>query len=387
MMRTSLTVLLLAVLPLAADPQVRGAEDSPAKADAEQLISNLGSDEYAVREQATEALTQLGLPAIAALETAAGHPDREVRYRARRVLGIVRQHDLQRRLEAFLSGDDGNEGIELPGWQRFEKKYGDGPAARSLFVDIQRADPELMQALESTPRAAGELLIQRTSEFQQQLRLDGQQLSLGQVAASLFVAGDEEVKLPAHVQAIVFSQCFQAPFRDVAISPARSEIPRQLMGTLVRRCDEAAAYQGLNVAYHFQVPEGVVLAQKTLASKDLNRQPSVQQYALMTIARLGDKSHLPLVDKLLDDNSLLSRSEEAKGDEKIVYELQMRDAALAAAVILSKQNLQDYFDMPDESQNLDLSMILFNARVIGFTSDEKRAEAFAKWQKWKAAAK
>src|SRR5690349_13266538 len=103
-----------------------------------QLIAELGSDEFAVREAATDQLAHIGLPAFSALAGAAHHPDRDVRKRAEHVLDLIRQHDHERRLEAFLSGKDDGEEYPLPGWSRFRKSYGDEAAARALFVDMQR---------------------------------------------------------------------------------------------------------------------------------------------------------------------------------------------------------------------------------------------------------
>src|SRR5437868_1989994 len=99
------------LLPLA---PLSAAEKLPTADKIAHLITDLGSEEYTVRESASEELTRIGLPAFAALEAAANHPDREVRYRSQRVLGIIRRHDIERRLEAFLSGKDEEEDYPLP---------------------------------------------------------------------------------------------------------------------------------------------------------------------------------------------------------------------------------------------------------------------------------
>src|SRR5262245_51119269 len=55
-------------------------EAPPWTAEAERiaaLISQLGNDEFTIRETATEELTKIGLPAFAALEAAVKNPDRE----------------------------------------------------------------------------------------------------------------------------------------------------------------------------------------------------------------------------------------------------------------------------------------------------------------------
>src|SRR4051794_39018486 len=55
----------------------------------DRLIRQLGSDRYAQRESATQALDRLGGPALPALRKAAGSPDPEVRRRARRLVAAI----------------------------------------------------------------------------------------------------------------------------------------------------------------------------------------------------------------------------------------------------------------------------------------------------------
>src|SRR5262245_27905817 len=175
----------LAVGARAADPPT----PPPKPEQIARLITDLGSEEFTVRESASDELTRIGLPAFAALEAAATHPDREVRYRSQRILGLIREHDLKRRLEAFLSGRELEGEYPLPGWTRFKKSYGDDAAGRALFVEMQRADPELLRAIEDGPRPAAELASQRAGQLQDWARLGvQQQLTLGQVSAALFVA-------------------------------------------------------------------------------------------------------------------------------------------------------------------------------------------------------
>lgn len=345
-----------------------------------ELIANLGSDEYALRESASDELARIGLPAFSALESAALHPDREVRFRSQRVLSLIRQHDVQRRLEAFLVGQEASGDNPFPGWSRFRKAYGDDPQSRALFVSIQRAEPELMAALESGARPAADLLGQRANQHRQTLQADNQQLSLGQVAATLFVAAQEDIVIPSQTMNALLSHCHQPSFRDSMSAPSRREIPKKMLGAVIRRSDEAAAFQAMSVAYQYNMPEGIAPAEKILSAPAGSRSAPMAQLALMTVARLGDLSHLPLVEKLLSDGSQLSRMQ----DNTTVYDVQLRDAALAAAVILTKQDIKAYFDVPGNQSLSDPQMIFFNARVIGFASAEKRAAVFEKWAKYRA---
>ena len=94
----SLLLNVLFPLSLLAMCALVRADDAPTgkpadKADAaaiKRLVEELGADEFAAREAATEQLTQIGLPAFKAVEEAIQHPDREVRYRAERVLAALR---------------------------------------------------------------------------------------------------------------------------------------------------------------------------------------------------------------------------------------------------------------------------------------------------------
>ena len=379
-MRYQFFVVSLAILALW--KASNGAtDDLPAPERVNKLIADLGNTEYTVRESATEELARIGLAAYSALEAAANHPDREVRYRSQRVLGIIRRHDTERRLEAFLSGQETSNEYPLPAWSRFRKAYGDGGEQRRLFVEMQRIEGEFMRAMEENPRRAAEMLTQRVLQARNSQQAVSQPPSIGQVTASLFVAADPEVSLPDEALAALFGQCFQV--RDLIEGNRRGDIPRKMLGQIVSRCEGAAAFQAMGVAQQFKLPEGIEPATKILKSHDGIRTAPLTQHALITIAKLGDASHLPLVDseRLMNDPSQVAQFKE----NETTYIIQLRDVALATAIVLSKQDLKSYFDVPPNQQLDDPQMIFLNARLIGFPNDQKRAAVFAKWDKYKSA--
>lgn len=384
-MRYSLAVAGAIVVAALAPVSLSAVDQAAAPADRiARLIAELGSDEFTTRESASAELARIGLPAFAALEGAARHPDREVRLRSERVLNLIRQHDQERRLDAFLNGQDDGEEYPLPGWNRFRKDYGDDSQTRLLFVEIQRADPELMKALEDSARRATDLLNHRAAEVQQAMQQGTQQVSLGQVVAALFVAAEEDVSVPLPSLLTLFTQCYQPTIREVISSSARRGVPRKMLGAIIARSEDFAAYQAMNVANQFKLSEGIVPATRLLKNYDANRGmvANMAQAALMTIAQLGDASHLPLVetDKLLNDAAQVAQFQE----NGTTYVIQLRDVALAAAVVLSKQDLRAFFEIPPNQTLTEPQMIFLNARLIGFASDEKRAAAFEKWAKYKA---
>jgi hypothetical protein len=373
---TLLIGLLTSLVALRAEEPRATAEDAAARMEA--LIDQLGSDEFTEREAASDELTRAGVAAFAALEAAAAHPDREVRYRSVRVLGQIREIDLKRRLEAFLGGTDDDAEYPLPGWSRFREAYGDESGSRKLFVEMTRSDAEMLRSLEESPRAAAETLTSRAAAQQQAMQLGAGQMSLGQVATMLFVAAQEDVSLPAPTLNMIFNFCHQQVLREPLASGDKNSIPRKMVGSLIRRSEDWAAYTALNLAILYGLDEGMVPAVKVLRGE--GRQAShITQYALITVAKFGDRSHLPLVEKLLADTTVFTRMQESKA----IYEVQIRDAALAAALILSKQDLKTYFIGRPDQQWTDPQQVFFNPRLIGFENDDQRTAAHKKWVEFK----
>ena len=360
---------------------VAAAETPPAAyadrtAEVTALVKKLGSEEFSARESATEQLTKIGLPAFKALEEAIQSPDREVRYRAERILSTIRELDLQRRLEAFLAGKDEADDYPLPGWVRFKKLYGDNSQARALFVEMQRADSEMLAVLDRDPKEAAELFAIRITQ-QQQAAAQQQQTSvtLGQILALLFVASEPEAPLSVQSLSTVFGFCHQATMSEALREGARGGIPRKMLGGLIERSEDWAAYQAMMLANQHNLHEGLTPATKILKN-EANRVPHMAQYALLTVAKMGNSSHLPMVEKLFDDQGVLSKMQE---NNKVVHEVQVRDAALAAAVYLSKQDVKAFFPEAAKTPITDPQQLFFNARVIGFSSEANREAAFKKW--------
>lgn len=366
-----LTVALLAGgMSLAADETPRIAS----------LVAQLGSNEFTEREAASDELTRAGLTALTALEAATVHPDREVRYRSVRILVQIRELDLQRRLEAFLSGKEDASEYPLPGWSRFKKAYGDDSQSRTLFVEIQQAEPELMRLLEAEAKAAADLLGQRAFQQQQAIQTSGQPMTLGQIAALVFVAAEEDVTLPAQTMSMVLNYCQQQALREALNNSSKKEIPRKMVGAIIRKSDDWAATLAMNLAITYNLDEGLVPATKIL-NNHVNRVPHMSQYALMTVAKLGNLSHLPLVEKLLDDKSIVTRIKE---NNNVIYDVQVGDAAIAAGAILTKQDLKTYFTARPDQQWTDPQQVFFNPRLIGFQNDEERAVVHKKWAEYMA---
>ena len=176
----------------------------------DQLVEQLGAEEFIHRQLATEALTELGLPALEAVKRGVEHPDPEVRYRARQVLRAIRQLDRQRLINTFAAGQDLQAADELPGWPEFRALVGDDEQSRSLYVEMLEAEWAFLEGVFQDETVQGNaLLAERCQGLQNALRLR-RTVPVGSVAALLLVATRDDVDLGS--QPYLMSFCYLRDF-------------------------------------------------------------------------------------------------------------------------------------------------------------------------------
>jgi hypothetical protein len=362
------------VAPIAAADEISATAPSASAEQIAALIRQLGSDRFSAREAASDQLAQIGLPAFGALEEASRSRDREVRYRAERILTLIRRNDLERRLAAFVART-GKADDQLPAWSRFRAAHGDTTLSRQLFVEMQRAEPELLAALDNNPRDAVELLGRRLAERQAgQLRPGSAALAIppAELCAHLFVAGEPDAPLSSISLALIFGQC-----RQLSLSPREAagteDLVRRMLGRAIARTDARAAATAFALAVQFDLKEGLVPAVKLLEEPTAPANQSGQLAALNYIARMGDESHLGAVERLLENATVLQKVR-LGGVER---EWQLRDAALATLVLLTRQDTKEYFKAPTGVNVQQFSLSVLSA---GFDNDEQRQAAISKWK-------
>ena len=343
----------------------------PGAAAAADLVKRLGHEQFAAREQASEQLIRLGLAAIPALEEGGKHPDREIRYRSRRILEIIREIDFDRRLDAFAAQREAEDSGQLPGWERFRTILGDDSLARSLFVDMQRAEPALFLAMAQGPGAVGEAISTRAAELRQSTRVFRQRLSLASVAALLFAAGDEVVTVSEAAGRALYSYCYQASFSSALETGRNKELLRKILGLWIRRGDGWNAYQGMMLSVQFGLEDGVVPAER--AAHNQANSAQIRQFAILTLAKLGSQTHAPLLESLLEDQTPCAWQQV----NDVKYVTQIRDVALAALAHLAKA---DFKQLGLERVKPHQEFLLV-VESIGFASDQERVQALENWRR------
>ena len=87
---------------------------------------------------------------------------------------------------------------------------------------------------------------------------------------------------------------------------------------------------------------------------------------------------LPEIGALLADRSEVA--ELSAGDQDETIKTLICDVALASLVYLTGQNLGDYgFDVDEVQGN---SVMLYDARTLGFVDSDAREKALIKWKDW-----
>ncbi|MCA9205156.1 MAG: hypothetical protein KDA59_19020 [Planctomycetales bacterium] len=369
----------LSPISLWADEPLKGG--GPASADDVRigtLLAQLGNPEFAARERATEQLIRIGMPALPALEGGLDQSDREIRYRCERILAIVREVDFRRRLNEFLNNPDKSDGMGLPSWESYRERIGEEPEARQIFVEMQKATPELLETLEHNPAATPEVVAARVAVLQQGLQnpTDRREPTVGAVAALLFAAGQENINIDHNTSSYVYQFVYQKGFREAITAGPQRETLRRLLGGWIRRADGDTAYQGMILAVHYELPEGLQPAIRTLSQPNLAQQHA-RLYAILVVAKLGNRRQIELLEQQLDDKLAYGGNQKINNVE---YQSQMRDIALAALWHLVDEDPKDHgFDHIRPTPQT-----VFDVSSVGFANDESRQKALDDWKQFRA---
>ncbi len=308
------------------------------------LVRQLGDPSYSVRQQATKRLIELGIATRELLTEALSDDDAEIRSRAWHVLSQVNDADFRARLAAFENDLDGRQHNTLPGWDRFSRAFGQEKVARTLFVEMQRSERDLLEALESDPKLARDRLAMRLKAILESLQLTlrdasgGPAIEMGTIYALLMVSADEDVALLDGEAKQVLDLVQLPQFQTNLNASPKSTILRKMLGTwIVHNNSVNLAPHCLLLAFNHDLKEGLDLGKKLLANEGSGQPPVVRQYALLAIGRFGNHEHIALVEPLLKDSSPCMP--QPPNDPR---QSQVRDVALAVLVHLSGQELKDY---------------------------------------------
>ena len=358
-----------------------------------QLIDELASRQFSTRQRAMATLIQLGPDVVPQLEEAMTNGNRELRFRAQRVLEALTLHPQQ--MEVFIqSGEKAAlPQVARPAWDGFKQLAGTTSTARRLFVLMCRAEPELMRNLERPVSITSRSITKRCKELQQVFRTykrDG--FPLGTVAALLFSGGINGVKVDEATVKTIYWVCNYNPFRNEMCTrnpngtaryrrTPRSNILRQLFAVWMKHGGSSDAQFGFNLAMQYDIKQCLPRAIDLVRAKDTPCH--VPQMALVAITRFGTLVNLRDLETRIDDKSFCG-AQERVGQK--LHQTQLRDIALAGALLIADENPRNYgftrisfifFQPLGIDQQLDCS-------TVGFSSDEERVAPRKKYEQFRA---
>ena len=350
-----------------------------------QLIDELASRQFSTRQRAMATLIQLGPDVVPQLEEAMTNGNRELRFRAQRVLDAVDQNLYQLQLEAFMQS--GEKAATLPGWDGFKQLAGTTSTARRLFVLMCKAEPELMLNLDRPVSITSRSITKRCKELQQVFRTyKRDSIQLGTVAALLFSGGINGVKVDDTSVKTIYSVCNYNAFRNEMYTrnpngtsqyrrTPRSNILRQLFAVWMKHGGSSDAQFGFNLAMQYDIKQCLPRAIDLVRAKDTPCH--VAQIALVAITRFGTLVNLRDLETRIDDKSFCGVQQRV--GQKL-HQTQLRDIALAGALLIADENPRNYgFTRISYTNAKQL-----NYSTVGFSSDEERVAPRKKYEQFRA---
>jgi hypothetical protein len=417
---SSLLAIGLAGAAMAGSPDPKSLEvPADELSRARELVQQLGSDQYTTREKAEQELAKMGrLARPVLLEAANTDPNQEVRARCSSLLPKATALDLKARIDVFLADADGKYEHDLPGWHQFRgvlreewSLFGfdvwsdrslDKPA-RAVFAEII-ASPENRQIMMAAGGSKSELAsiasARRQELFAQKFpramvrggRVIGASTTLGRditvddMATLLFVESLVPSKFAPRatsIERLISASGFSNAARD---TDDKGRVLLALASAWIdSRSDPIDLYQTMTIARNLGLTEqGCRVSAKLLTTAGVVG--IYRGMAASNLASFGNKDHIPLLDKALADSTVaLTVREHAVGkaiDERQTCDVQVKDMALAAAVILSKQKLEDYGFVDNSATTGGISSTGYTYSRH-YIPAEKRDAMHKKWKDWR----
>ncbi|MFO0800935.1 MAG: hypothetical protein U0804_26010 [Gemmataceae bacterium] len=392
-------VLTAAIAPAAppVDPDPKHLVVPPAEqARAAALVEKLGSPRFDDREKAQEELSAMGRRALPALaDGLTKHASAEVRARCQALYPRARADDVQARLAVFVADEAGKFEHDLPGWGEFlQVTAGCGPAARAVFAEIvsNPVGRELVMT-DLAPHDLGARIAARKQEIYQR-RLTGTRT--GQVpeppVVELLALMLAESRIPSkHIPRTTSSVIvFTMPGFATAVNGGGREarVYRTIAGKWVASRDDATVMmQALSVGTALDLPEVADLGARMLQTAGVTSLNKAQ--AAMHVAKSGNPKFLPALEATFKDESVVRSVGVVVAapigapvpPQAAAKAVQLRDIALASAVLLTEQDPTEY---GYELSNNPPRTARYNYSLWTLPAD-RRAAAFAKWTTWRAA--
>jgi hypothetical protein len=393
---------VVAAPPTSASPDPKSLVVAPEDVSkARALVQKLGSEAYLDREAAEHDLALMGRLARAAiLDGVNTDPDPEIRARCRTLLPKATNEEMKARLATFKADVDGKYEHELPGWRQFRAtvrgewtmfgwtytaRTNLDKAARETFIEFMEAPGgrTLLLAMNGDPTAFGQLVATRKQELYN--------------ARFPRFGGPSRNPTTPEMAVVLFAES-QVPSRLVPRSTVLTALVQQsgLPGLMHGTDDKAMVLRAVMSAWFDSRTEGSELYSAFSLASNMGLNDAVGRLAtrlmttpgvpgaykgsaLMTMVRLKMNDQVPAIEKAFTDTTVLTQVAQIVDGKRVIKAIEVRDAALAAALVMTGQDPNDYgFDaFPKTAPGGSFSYVW--AKI----HEDKRKDAFEKWNKWR----
>jgi hypothetical protein len=374
---------LVCILPASLGAAPAGNPNDPNSPEfkrAADLIRQLGSGRFTVREAAAKQLLEMGRLARGALQVGQHDPDPEVADRCRRLLPQAAYADFQVRLDAFLADKDGKQEHDLPGWNRFQKLMGKDKEGRELFAEMLKTNGELFVAMELDPKSFPEKYAGRCQQltalmFAPQPGGVRAQPKPADLAAVFFLGAEPDAARAIRNNQLVGNLLGQPAFQNtIRNGPAAEPFKKLFLAWMEQRTDVNSVSNCLSMVQQLNIKEGVDFAARVMKNKEMH--VYVRAQAVTILGKMGGKEQIAPLETLLDDETQVSNFN-LNGQ---LGSAQMRDVALAMVIHLSGQKPQEFgFEFVKNHPGM-----IFSYHYLGFADDKERSAARKKWKEWAA---
>ncbi len=343
-------------------------ESGQPEPDPTQLVAELGSDSFREREEAQRSLERLGEKARVAIENGLGDLDLEIQHRCRVVLGIIDSDQLTERVNSFLAGKG-----DLPGWSEFKSILKDKSESRKLYALAYREERVLFDQLGRDSGKVVVLVRDRMSKVIADMR-NQQQASVGTTLAMALLTTSKDLREPLLSQKSWLTQVCglfnHAAARQALTTEGTSDGLKRAVSALADQNLDSGDYTLLSLAQRFDLESKLPLARSLLKKGGKSSSRHYIAQAVNVILEEKSMEDAPLLVSILEDDAVIQTH---RDEQRRSYQLQVRDMALAALILLHEKKLEDY-GVPIHDNR---GMKGMNAK--GFLNDEERKKAFAKW--------
>lgn len=287
-----------------------------------ELIQQLDSSNFEVRERAAAELLLAGPDALAQLKQFSADSSKELQQRAMSVT-----HEIERQLfivksRSFLTDHDVANDHGLPGWQLFRSLTGGSRVSKLLFLEMLKNQYPLAQQIQAIHHQR--LLGGETANLQQQLTQDasmqaeqllrklyrGAEVGVGDGVALLLTTALMDGTVPVEISHFVLSTINKNMFEYLR-RPGYKVCLQQLLACWIPKTHDGFAQEAMRVAYDLELAVVLPIARRHL-SDSFDR--ITREYAIFCLAKFGDATDIAKLLSLTSDETVVHELDDRSGD-------------------------------------------------------------------------